>query len=166
MKKRYKEIQTAHHTTVRPTIDTGAGLTEQSHRDTCDINCILADYHKTGLLKHAAKNEGRYDDVTANDFQEAMFLVKNAQNMFEELPANIRDRFANNPASFLDFVQDESNLDEMQKMGILKGNDGIDISGAPVAVPTASPIVNQTQGAVVAEVPSATSEASTSPSGA
>lgn len=133
---------------ARPTISTGKGKTEQAHKQQCDMNYILRDYQRTGLIKHAAKHEGRYDDVTAVDFQEAMFLVTNAQNMFMTLPSSIRDRFGNDPAAFLDFVQNPSNTDEMARMGILKGNDGLDVSGAQVNSPVAPPPVSDENGPI------------------
>ena len=129
---------------VRPIIKTGKGKTEQAHADKCDINHILRDYHKTGLIKHAAQHQGTYDDVTAVDFQNAMFLVTNAQKMFDSLPANIRTRFGNDPGSFLDFVQNPDNTDEMAKLGILKGNDGINVAGAQTGAPVEPPKVEHT----------------------
>lgn len=122
----------------KSTIDCGPGLTEQSHAKETDINYILRDYAKTGFMKHAKDYQGMYDDVAVNDFQEAMFIVTNAQNMFNELPADLRKRFGHDPAEFLSFVQNPNNVDEMAKLGILKGNDGLDISGTAVNVPTRS----------------------------
>lgn len=70
------------------------------------------------------------------DFQEAMFIVAQGKSMFEELPGEIRKRFSNDPAQFLGFVQNPDNMDEMARMGILKGNDGIDVHGASTLAPT------------------------------
>jgi phage internal scaffolding protein len=120
-------------------VDCGESMTEQAHAKECDMNHILRQYQKTGLIKHAKENQGRYDDVTSQDFQEAMFLVTQAQNMFNELPANIRNRFGNDPAAFMDFVHDPSNQAEMARMGILAGNDGIDVTGAAVGSPVEPP---------------------------
>lgn len=125
------------------TVETGKGLTEQAHKQECDMNYILADYHRTGLLKHAAKYKGQYDDFSEADFTTAMYVVTEAQQMFDQLPANIRNRFDNAPAKFLAFVGDPKNEAEMRQLGILKGNDGINVkgaaSGAPVEPPPAPP---------------------------
>jgi phage internal scaffolding protein len=129
------KIRNAYDKKKGSTIDTGRGKTEQSHKRETDMNYILRDYTRTGFIKHAMKHEGVYDDVTAQDFQDAMFIVKSAQSMFEELPAAIRKRFGNDPAQFYEFTQNPSNEDEMRSLGILKGNDGIDIKGAAVNVP-------------------------------
>ena len=64
-----------------PTINTGKGLTEQSHLEQCDINIILADYSRTGFMRHAKENQGRYDDVTSYDFQKSMETVANVKSM-------------------------------------------------------------------------------------
>jgi phage internal scaffolding protein len=120
----------------------GKSLTEQAHRNETNINYILEDYRKTGLLKHAKDYEGKYDDVSVQDFQDAMFLVKRASDMFNDLPNDIRQRFGNDPGQFIQFTQNPENKAEMEKMGIIKGNDGLKAdntpSGAPV-VDTAGP---------------------------
>ena len=117
-------------------VHTGKTMTEQSHREETDMNHILRDYVRTGLIKHAKDFEGKYDDIAAQDFQEAMFTVATAQSMFEELPAAIRKRFSNDPSRFLEFVHNPANANEMARLGILKGNDGIDVKGAATLAPT------------------------------
>lgn len=133
------QFQKPHRVSKRNKLDTGEGMTEQAHKKECDMNYILKEYHRTGLIRHAKENEGRYDDVSSQDFQEAMFVVKTAENMFSTLPADIRKKFGNDPALFLDYVQDPSNADEMQRLGMAVGNDGIDVSGAQVNSPLPKP---------------------------
>ena len=48
-----------------------------------------------------------------------MNIVASAQQEFDQLPAPVRKRFGNDPASFLDFVHDDSNIDEMAKLGLI-----------------------------------------------
>lgn len=110
-------------------------MTEQAHKDTCDINRILKDYQKTGFIEHSKKHEGQYDDVSSMDFESAMNTVANVKSMFEGLPSTYRSQFGNNPSNFLEFVQNPDNHAQMQQMGILKGNDGINIKGAAVKSP-------------------------------
>jgi len=128
-------IRKAYRPTVKVGIDCGPGLTEQSHKDECDMNYILRNYQRTGFIRHATAQSGRYDDISAQDFQQAIFLVKSAQEQFDGLPANIRSRFHNDPASFLGFVQNPANEQEMRSLGILQGNDGLDRRGAPSGAP-------------------------------
>ena len=47
-----------------------------------------------------------------------METVAKGKTMFEELPSSIRTKFENDPAKFLDFVQDKENLTEMQELGL------------------------------------------------
>jgi hypothetical protein len=117
------------------TVDTGPGLTEQSHKDQCDINLILADYTKTGFIAHAKQNQGTYDDVSAVDFQTAMVTVANVKSLFEGLPSQVRKEFQHDPTYFLKYVQDPANAKMLEQRGILIGNDGININGVQVATP-------------------------------
>ena len=103
------KFQKAYSKTKRNKINTGKGLTEQSHKHETDINYILKEYTRTGFINHAKQNEGRYDDISVQDFQEAMFIVSDATNMFAELPGQIRKEFKNSPSQFLDFVQNPNN---------------------------------------------------------
>lgn len=97
----------------------GASMTQQNFRDETNINLILAKYAKTGLIDHVNKYGGHYADMPAeNDFHAAMTLVTNAQSMFAELPSGIRASFDNDPALFLDFVDNPENRDEAIEMGL------------------------------------------------
>lgn len=105
--------------------------TKQAFKEECDINTIISRFLKTGVLNFAAKNEPRYGDVTGIEFQSAMLKVAQAQSLFNELPAALRNRFENEPAKFLDFVQDEKNREEAVTLGLLQPK-------APAATPPAT----------------------------
>lgn len=95
-------------------------LTEQAHAKECDINNIIKKHgvdmiQKTALLQ---SQEFQFDDVTGNDFQEAMFKVNKARESFESLPSAIRDRFDHSPAKFLDYVHDPNNQESLVEMGL------------------------------------------------
>ena len=96
----------------------GETKTKQSEKDDCDINLIMAKYIKTGVLDHVREHAPEYGFATSETFQQSMEIVAKANSMFEDLPSKIRNKFENNPAKFLDFVQDESNLEEMAEMGL------------------------------------------------
>lgn len=98
----------------------GEDKTKQSFKAESDINNIMAQYLKTGLLDYVQRNEPRYGDTTGFDYQSAMFKIAGAKTMFNELPAELRARFDNEPANFLDFVQDDSNREEAIELGLLK----------------------------------------------
>lgn len=117
----------------RVRLDTGKGITEQAHKRQCDMNYILRDYAKTGLIKHAHKNQGRYDDVSSIDFQTAQNIVADAKSMFDALPALTRAEFGHDVSRFLEFARDPDNGTRMQELGITAGIDGIDKDGQLIA---------------------------------
>ncbi len=94
------------------------GRTKQSMKDECDINKIMAKYQKTGAIAHVNRHGAEYGFATSDDFATAMRTVTVAQEMFDGLPSTIRNRFANNPGAFLDFVQDSNNKAEGQTLGL------------------------------------------------
>ena len=70
------------------------------------------------MITHTAQYEGTYGDFTdALGFQEAQNVIAEAASMFETVPAQIREQFDNDPAKFLDFIQDDANREEMEEMG-------------------------------------------------
>nr|QJB20242.1 MAG: internal scaffolding protein [Microvirus sp.] len=84
-----------------------------------DINNIMAKYRKTGVLQHVtnmAHEFGDFSDVP--DYKSAMEQIMAADAMFMELPAAVRDRFGNDPAKFIEYATDKSNLDDLRKMGL------------------------------------------------
>lgn len=105
----------------RVQLDPGAGRTKQSFYEESNINLIMAKYEKTGLLDHVNTHEGNYGDfIAAPDYHTAMNQIRDAGEMFMAIPANTRSEFENDPARFLEFVQDEGNYDRMVEMGLAK----------------------------------------------
>lgn len=112
------------HDRVQKTFE-GPSMTKQSFKDEVDINNILAKYQKTGLLDHVATYGGSYGDMpTHDDFHEAMNIVTNANSMFADLPATVRERFDNDPAKFLDFVSDPENREALVEDGLIPEPEG------------------------------------------
>jgi len=108
---------------VQITFPKKEGRTKQSFADQCEINNIMARHQKTGALTHINQHQAQYGFATSSDFAESMRIVKTAQDMFNALPSNIRNRCANDPAQFLDFVQDPANELEMQNFGLIPENN-------------------------------------------
>ena len=93
-------------------------LAVQSERDECDINFIMQKFGRTGQLPVMSSLPLNGDFTGVFDFQSAMNLIVEAERSFMSLPADLRSRFGNDPAKFVDFCSDESNLDEMRKLGL------------------------------------------------
>lgn len=92
--------------------------TKQSFTQECDINQIMAKFQKTGAIDHLAKHQDQYGFANSQSFHEAMNIVSTAKSMFQELPSSIRRKFENDPAKFLDFVEDPDNHDELVTLGL------------------------------------------------
>lgn len=108
------------HKRVR-TEPVGASRTKQSFLPETEINTIVAKYQATGLVDHINTHGEKYSLMPSpGDFTEAMNLVMESKTMFNELPSNLRSRFGNDPAQFLDFVGNEENRDEMISMGLVR----------------------------------------------
>lgn len=94
-------------------------FTEQHHKRECDVNEIIAKYDKTGLITHVKNFEAKFGDMTGIDFKTAHDLVISAQNSFDALPSEIRNRFQNSPEHLLRFMEDPNNRDEAIKLGLI-----------------------------------------------
>lgn len=95
-------------------------LTVQASKEETDINLIIARAVKGADILHVNDRVGRYGDFSnVPSYQEALDLVKRAQGMFADLPANVRERFANDAARMVSFLQDPANYDEAVKLGLV-----------------------------------------------
>jgi len=94
-------------------------VTEQSHKDMCDINKIIAKYDRTGLITHVSNFEAKFGDMTGIDFKIMQDKVASAQTMFNQLPVNIRNRFDNDAQQLLLFMDDSENRQEAIELGLI-----------------------------------------------
>lgn len=102
------------------TIDTYKSQTDQSFKDQCDVNNIVKRYEQTGQMPHITRAVGTYMDSTQfGDYAESLQRVLNANDAFMMLPATIRERFANDPAKLIEFMQNPNNSEEGVKLGLL-----------------------------------------------
>jgi len=119
---------------------------KQSFRDECNINNILAKYQRTGALTHVNRYSPQYGYAPSTDFREALEVVKQGSEMFRALPSSIRKRFDNDPAQFLEFIQDPSNTAEAVSLGLATSRPTPTTPEAPKAPepsPSASCIAQQ-----------------------
>lgn len=114
-------IRTPYGAHERYQLETGKeGGAKQSFKEECDINNILAQYAKTGLLTPVTSRPPMFVDVSdVGDYRTALENVRTARDLFMQLPATIRATFDNDPATFLDFASDPDNEDELREMGLL-----------------------------------------------
>lgn len=94
-------------------------LTQQSAKAECDINRIIEDAKRGAILNHVNPATPQYGSLIGfPSFREALDIVTKAQQAFAALDARIRDRFANDPAKLIEFLQDEKNRDEAVSLGL------------------------------------------------
>lgn len=92
---------------------------KQAHKKECDINEIMKQWKRTGVLSHENMSPPQYGDFHDVDtYIEACNQVNAAQAAFESLPAETRSRMGNDPAKLLQFLADEENTDEAIKLGL------------------------------------------------
>jgi len=108
------------HTLYSISFPANSRWTKQSFKDECDINTIMSRYQSTGEMPVINERAPQYLDATGMDFQDMQNKVVEAQNLFNDLPSSLRNRFHNDPAEFLEFCGDPANRDEMSKLGLLK----------------------------------------------
>ncbi len=97
-------------------------LTNQADMESADINKIMARYEKTGVLLDPVLNE--YREPTFGDFSEikdyhaTLSAVRRAEQVFAALPANVRNRFKNDPQEMINFLEDSKNDKEAVDLGL------------------------------------------------
>ena len=94
-------------------------LTVQDAADEADVNTIARRFGLTGdasLLNVRAPTYGDFTGVTT--YQEALAALESAQSTFGALPAEVRERFRNDPGAFVAFCSDPANGDELVRLGL------------------------------------------------
>lgn len=96
----------------------GESMTQQSDLPQSDIHNIIKQFERTGVLNHDAKYQGTYGDFgSMPEFKEAQDLIAEAKSMFNELPATLRAEHGNDPALFLNWIQNPKNRDDIIDKG-------------------------------------------------
>jgi len=127
---------------ARPTVDCSVepSRTKQSFKESCDINVIMARQRKTGLITHLSTRHPVYADVSQmTDFRQSLEQVREVEDFFMRLPARVREHFANEPASFLEYMNDSGRtVDELKELGLrLLDDDRFNDPEPPAAAPAA-----------------------------
>ena len=91
---------------------------EQAHKDACDINFIVKRFQQTGVME-AREVRGQFGDFSnIMSYEDAVSAVRQAQELFLQVPAELRARFNHDPGKFIEFLNDPQNADEMVKFGL------------------------------------------------
>ncbi len=113
--------------------------TKQSFQEESQIANIVKRYLTGQTVEYVQAHGPEYGELPPyEDFAMAMNVVAEARSLFEELPSHLRTRFENDPAQFLEFMDDrEANQAEMITLGLLppEVSGELDPSLPPVPVP-------------------------------
>lgn len=129
-----------------PAIDKDTGLpeasrTEQSHKDSCDINVLMAKYERGGELPRGPDGQMFYGDFSqVGDYKSALDAVYAAQDAFDQMPASLKKRFGHDPQQLLEFLASDVNRAEAVSLGLVN----------PAAPPLVNPIPDVTAAVPVA----------------
>lgn len=95
----------------------GESLTEQSHRDACNINTIVAKARR-GIMPEIMQGNPTYGDFSAaEDFYDVQCRIAKCKSEFQMLPAAVRKRFENDPGNLIQFLSDPTNDEEARQLG-------------------------------------------------
>lgn len=94
-------------------------MTQQHFLEECDINSIMAKYKSTGIFTHVQAAAAQFGDFSAvPSYQDGLNYIMEAQDLFDSLPARVRERFGNDPGQFIKFATDGKNIKELRELGL------------------------------------------------
>lgn len=93
-------------------------LAQQHMKDEVDINTIVQTFTRTGMLPQHSLPPLAEDFTQVKTFQQALDLVVEARESFQQMPAEVRNRFGNDPVAFVDYCSNPDNREEMRKWGL------------------------------------------------
>lgn len=98
----------------------GPSMTKQSFRKECDIDSIVAKAKNEGFIPVMNGGEPFYGDVSnVVGYKEALDTVRDAEGLFGQFDASIRERFKNDPGELISFLEDQNNKEEAIKLGLI-----------------------------------------------
>lgn len=118
-------------------------MTEQHFKDECDINTIISQYNKTGVMPSGTRQPlfGDFADFP-QDLQSSQAFFDDAHERFMSLPSNVRKEFNNDPVQLLSFLQDESNREKAIEYGFIERpqqlSDDVSSESTNVSTPPSS----------------------------
>lgn len=120
--------------------DENKNRTKQSMKDECDINNIMMRYTKTGMITHLARGVPQFADVSKlTSYKEAIDNIHAATEYFYTLPAKVRSKFENDPASFIEITTSPDAKEKLTELGILALENKESKKEAPIPSPEPVP---------------------------
>jgi phage internal scaffolding protein len=95
-------------------------ITEQWHKDACDINKIVEKHGYERIVGLAKDIELDFGEFSGMDLKEMADIIRRSQEQFNELPPHIRKEFNNSPGELLDFMDNPDNRERAIELGLVK----------------------------------------------
>lgn len=99
--------------------ETDGSRVQQHLKEEVDINTIVKRFGLTATLPTTFKAPMVGDFTGVTDFHTAMNAVRQAQESFDSMPVELRQRFNHDPQMLMHFLDDPKNEDEARKLGLL-----------------------------------------------
>lgn len=119
-----KKISSSRSITDRPhaiSLPTHGGA-DQSHRDSTNINSIIAAFTTNGAQVPLSQQQGHYGNfAAAPSLHEAYEAVFASEQAFAELPSEVRAAALNNPIQFVEMLDDEYGRELLTSAGLVLG---------------------------------------------
>lgn len=119
------------------TVNLDPPLTQQHFKESADLNEIVRRFGiHDGAINTAQIDPAYFGDFSSvPDFREALEQTRLAQEHFDALPAELRNRFHNDPVLLYEFVTNAANEEEAVKLGLLAR-----MVNPPIPTPPAEPV--------------------------
>lgn len=101
----------------------GVSLTDRSSSNGLDINEIMRRAQRASMQPTSGMGTPRqlfFADVSNINYTESLNAVIRVDQEFAKLPSALRTRFANNPQGAIDFLKNEENRSEAERMGLVR----------------------------------------------
>ena len=98
---------------------TDPSLTQQQFKEDSDINVMLEKFKVTGVMPQGVRMPSYGDFTGVSDYRSAVEAIHKAEMAFMDMPANVRNRFDNDPQKFLEFCADPKNAEEAARLGLV-----------------------------------------------
>lgn len=121
--------------TVKPFETVGESLTQEQFAEESEINNILRSHDRNGIIEHINRGNAIYGDFSnITDFSDALQQIKEAQDEFQNIPWQIREKFENDAGQFFKFASNPDNIQELRKLGLANPDDSVAMPAEP-AIP-------------------------------
>ena len=120
---------------VEPFHTVGESMTQEQFAEESEINNIIRSHDRNGVIEHINRGNAIYGDFSnITDFSEALDQIREAQNEFQQIPSEIREKFQNDAGQFFKFASNPDNIQELRNLGLANPEPSVAMPTEP-AIP-------------------------------